>query len=192
MRGTDLISIIIPHAIEKNINIMVEQTERCFPDAQIIIATDRYRKGKGWAIRQALEYAKGDIIVFIDGDGDILPSMIKRLLPHLDEFDIVVGKKDTRSMFSRWALTVLSRLYIRALFNIPVDTQTGVKVFKRSALPSWEEDGFSFDIEILSKAKRAGASMFEVTINASCTRKMKMISVLNSLLGSLRIWKKLS
>jgi len=186
-----MISIIIPQALEQNILEVLKETEACFPDAQIIVSTDRYRKGKGWAVRQAMEQATGDIICFIDGDGDISPRMIHRLLPFLSEFDIIVGKKDARVLISRWILTLLSRLYIRIMFDIPVDTQTGVKVFKRSALPNWKDNSFAFDVEILAKAKLAGAKMFEVTVETNSCRKMRLISIVKALIGSIKIWLRL-
>ena len=130
-----MITIIMPSALEENIHDMLVETEELFPEAQIIVSTDRDRRGKGWAIRQGLLIATGDIIVFLDGDGDISPKMIHRLLHHLDEFDIVVGTKNTRLLLSRWILTCLSRIYISLMFGIPVDTQTGIKIFKRDALP---------------------------------------------------------
>ena len=186
-----MISIIIPNALEENILKLLNQIEEILPDAQTIVATDRYRKGKGWAVREALEHATGDIICFIDGDLDIHPRMILRLLPHLSEFDIVVGKKDTRVLISRWILTLLSRAYIRFMFGIPVDTQTGVKVFKRYAMPDWQDNSFAFDVEILAKAKLAGAKMFEVTVDTNSCRKMKLISIVKALIGSIKIWLRL-
>ena len=145
-----MISILVPSNLEPNILKMMMALEDAFPYAQIITANDRYRKGKGWAVREALKKADGDIIVFIDGDGDIHPNMIKRLLPYIRYYDIVVGKKNCSKLFSRRIITILSRLYIKLLFGLNVDTQTGVKVFRREALLPWKTDSFAFDIEILS------------------------------------------
>ena len=184
-----MLSIILASAQEPNILAMMEETEACFPAAQIIVSNDRYRLGKGWAIREALSEATGDIIVFIDGDGDISPKMINRLLPHLDEFDIVVGTKNTRRLLSRWILSGLARVYISVMFGIPVDTQTGIKVFKRSALPMWEANSFAFPVEILAKAQ--GAKMFEVMIETRAARKMKLKSIFAALIGSIKIWGRL-
>lgn len=186
-----MISIIVPNALEENIIEQLERADNEFPDTEVIIATDRYRKGKGWSIREALKHATGDVIVFLDGDLDIHPSMIWRLVPHLQEFDIVVGKKDTRNVFSRWVLTILSRLYIRAMFGIKVSTQTGIKVFWRYALPEWECDSYAFDIEILAKAKKNGYSMFEVTVEAERSKKMRFKSIWVSLIDSFKIWRRL-
>lgn len=169
---------------------MVDLTEQEFPEAEIIIATDRYRRGKGWAMRKGFLISKGDIVCFIDGDQDLHPKMIRRLLPHLYEFDIVVGKKETKTMFSRHVLTFLSRIYTKILFGIKADTQTGVKVFKRSALPEWKTNSFAFDMEILYKAKKQGAKIFEVAVDARITSGMKLSSILLTIWESLKIkWR---
>jgi len=185
-----MISILIPNASEASIGTTVEKCEHLFPEAQIIVATDRYRAGKGHALRRALSMATGDIIVFIDGDGDISPDMINRLLPHLNEFDIVVGTKDSRVRISRWILTSLSRIYISLIFGIPVDTQTGIKVFKRSHLPEWRENSFAFPLEILYKAMISGSKMFEVTVETRNSKPMKFKAIFLALIGSFKIHRR--
>ena len=182
-----MISILIPSALEDNIVPMLEATEKEFPKAQIIIATDRDRRGKGWAMRQALSQATGEIICFIDGDGDIHPDQLYKLIPRLREYDIVVGKKDPQGIFSRMVLTIISRWYIWLMFRIPVDTQTGIKCFHRYALPDWDSDGFEYDIEILAKAKKDGMRMFDIGIEAKTTRRMEFSSIWATLMGSFRI-----
>lgn len=188
-----MISVIIPCHNEERIHDVVDGVEKILDgnfkegDHEILIASDRDGRGKGWAVRQAMEFARGNIIIFLDGDMDINPRMILRLLPHLTEFDIVVGKKNTRKIFSRWILTILSRIYIRMMFGIQVDTQTGIKAFWKYALPDWKTNGFAFDIEILSKAKKIGFSMYEVTVEASASKKMKLRSIIMCLIESLKI-----
>jgi glycosyltransferase involved in cell wall biosynthesis len=185
--GDSMISVILPNHNESRIHEVVEEIEKVLGNVEIIIASDREGRGKGWAVREAFTYSNGDVIIFLDGDMDIHPRMIKRVLAHLDEFDIVVGKKDTKKNLYRWFITILSRIYIRAMFGIPVDTQTGIKAFRRYALLGWETDGFAFDIEILARAKRSGFSMYEVTVEANVSRNIKLRSILNCLIESFNI-----
>ena len=186
-----MISIIIPNAKEERIHEVIDEIEKalCNMEIEIIIAVDRDRRGKGWAVREAFKRSRGDLVVFIDGDMDIHPRMIRRLLPHINEFDIVVAKKDLSGHWSRRIITILSRLFIYTLFGIKVDTQTGLKVFEREAIPEWKTDGFAFDIEILAKAKRAGCRMYEITIDAQIIRKMKAVSLWKTLIETLKIRK---
>lgn len=186
-----MISIILPSANEPNAMATMEEVEKLFPDAQIIVCNDRHRQGKGWAIRHALQHATGDLIVFLDGDGDIKPKMIKRLLPFIEDYDIVVGVKPISGLWSRRVLTYLSRIYLAICFNIKVDSQTGIKLFKRQAIDDWYSNGFLFDLEILSVAKHNGFSMIEVPIEANINRRMKFISIWNTLKESFTLWLEL-
>lgn len=168
-----MLSILIPNHNEKNIEILIEEVERALIPTQIIIATDRKGKGKGWAMREALKHATGQYIAFLDGDGDIPPRMLRRLMPFLEDFDIVVGtKRMSNAPLHRKILTHLSRIYIRVMFGLPCDTQTGIKLFRRTALCPWDTDGFLFDVEILKKAHKQERRIVEVPIEAEITSSM--------------------
>lgn len=56
-----------------------------------------YRKGNGAAIKTGIRAAQGDIIVFMDGDGQHDPADIPRLLEHTGVYDMVVGARSPRS-----------------------------------------------------------------------------------------------
>lgn len=186
------LTIILPSANEKNAMKTAKQVEELFPDAQVIISNDRYRKGKGWAVRQAMEEATGDHVAFLDGDGDIQPKMLKRLMPFIEDYDIVCGVKPISGLWSRRILTFLSRYYIAFCFGLKVDSQTGIKLFRRQALQSWYSNGWLFDLEILSIAKQKGYSMIEVPIEfVKINRKMKMSSIWNTLKESITLWLEL-
>ncbi len=186
-----MISIILPSANEENATKTAEEVANQFPEAQIIVCNDRYRQGKGWAIRHALNEVKGDLVVFLDGDGDIEPRMIKRLIPFLEDYDIVVGVKPISGLWSRRILTYFSRIYLAFCFDIKVDTQTGIKLFKREAINDWYSKGWLFDLEILSIAKQKGFRMIEVPIEATVNRRMKLISIWNTLKESITLWLEL-
>jgi len=187
-----MLSVLIP-----NKGVSREQTDK-FIDlvekelsgvvGQIIVAFDAEGKGKRWAIREALSAATGDAIAFLDADRDIHPKMLRRLIPFLEDYDIVVGSKAvTDSPLHRKIITHLSRLYIRLVFGIKVDTQTGLKLFRREALHSWETNGFAFPIEILKKAKELKLRMVEVPIEVSIKDKMSLKMVIKTFLESIRI-----
>lgn len=184
-----MLSILIPSHNEENIVNFVDVVERALPAHEIIVARDREGKGKGWAIREALLHAKGDYVAFLDGDGDIEPRMLWRLFPFLEDFDVVVGsKRITSAPLHRKILTYLSRIYIRLIFGLQVDTQTGIKLFRVAALEYWKTDGFMFDVEILASAKRRGLKMVEVPIEAEIREAMSMKAVLRTFKESLILW----
>jgi glycosyltransferase involved in cell wall biosynthesis len=172
-----MISIILP-SHRTDTQAFMEEVENAMPavDIQLIGCNDRDAKGKGWAVREALKHAKGELIVFLDGDGDIAPRMIRRLLPYLSDYDVIVGVKPISGLWSRRILTFLSRIYLAILFDIKVDTQTGIKLFKREALGAgdWYNNGFMFDVEILADAKKRGFRMIEVPIEANVLKPMNL------------------
>lgn len=168
-----MLSIIVPSLKEPGLQEVLQQIEDCCGDVQIIISHDRYRKGKGWAVREALKHARGEYIAFLDGDMDIHPRMLLRLLPFIADFDAVVGtKRIAHKHWTRRAVTHLSRMYIRAVFGLGFDTQTGIKLFRAEALEPWKSNGFLFDVEILHKITKRGSRIIEVPVEAEISERM--------------------
>ena len=191
-----MLSIILPcHNVDQNaLKTFTEEIEvqYNYTEIEIIVSNDAEGRGKGWAIRQGLLASRGNVVCFIDGDGDIPASMIARLLPFLKENDVVCGVKPISGIWSRRILTYLSRLYITAMFNVKVDSQTGIKVFKKEFLSDFYNDGFLFDLELLSKAKKKGAKIAECPIDCKAAYKhMKATSIWKTLKESITLWLEL-
>jgi glycosyltransferase involved in cell wall biosynthesis len=188
-----MLSIILPSHREAEIHNFVQEVENRFPACEIIVSSDREGMGKGWAIRQAIAHAKGSEIVFLDGDGDIHPRMLLRLLPFLEDFDAVVGtKRINHKHASRRFITRLSRLYIRCLFGLSVDTQTGIKLFRREVLLDWKTNGWLFDAEILFNIQKNGGRIIEVPIEAEIQVKISWRTLCKTFLESLILKYRLS
>ena len=186
-----MLSIILPAVDLVKANEMVQDIEAQFNNVQIIVSSNRQSLGKGWAVREALKQATGDFVCFLDGDGDIAPRMIKRLIPYLQDYDIVLGCKPISGLWSRRFLTYWSRLYIALMFGVKVSTQTGIKIFKRHAITEWYNDGYLFELEIIALAKQNGSTMIEVPIEAEVNKRMKFISIWKALKESITLWLEL-
>lgn len=64
----------------------------------ITVVTHPYSKGNGAAIKTGAKTAQGEVIVFLDGDGQHKPEDIPRLLEKLATgYDMVVGARDKQS-----------------------------------------------------------------------------------------------
>ena len=108
------ISIVIPAYNEaENIGDVVGKIRSLHPDAEIIVIDDGsqdrtaeravqagamvyrhpYNIGNGAAVKSGIRVARGDILVFMDGDGQHDPEDVKRLLENLPEYDMVVGAR---------------------------------------------------------------------------------------------------
>ncbi|WP_275097490.1 glycosyltransferase family 2 protein [Sedimenticola hydrogenitrophicus] len=116
------ISIIIPAKNESiSLGGLLRQIKTVQPTAEIIVvddgSTDKtpeiakdngatvfshpYSTGNGAAIKTGARMASGDILVFMDGDGQHNPDDIARLLEKLHEgYDMVVGARSTGSQAS--------------------------------------------------------------------------------------------
>ena len=142
------LSIILPSFNEPNIKQVENDCKELFPSAEVIVVNDRKGLGKGWAVRKGIKKAKGDLIAYIDGDGDIFVGELFKLLRYIKEYDIVIGIKEHKKMpFKRAVVSAGYRFLIRLLFKLPVvDSQTGIKLFHRDTIPEFMTNGFAFVI----------------------------------------------
>jgi glycosyltransferase involved in cell wall biosynthesis len=69
-----------------------------------------YNKGNGAAIKAGIRNVVGDVIVFMDGDGQHNPADIPRLLAEMDEYEMVIGARSPRSV-SQWHRRQANRFY---------------------------------------------------------------------------------
>jgi glycosyltransferase involved in cell wall biosynthesis len=77
-------------------------TQRLALDLGVSIITHPYSLGNGAAIKAGTRAASGDILVFMDADGQHNPADIPRLLAKFDEgYGMVVGARDAASQASR-------------------------------------------------------------------------------------------
>jgi O-antigen/teichoic acid export membrane protein len=136
--------------------------------ASVVLVRKPVSEGKGAALRTGMGLARGRLIGFVDGDGDLDPLHVLHMARELEVFgaDAVIGsKRHPRSAVrvppGRRLLSLLTRVTVRLLAGATVaDTQTGVKVFRREllvdVLPRTRERGFLFDLELLILARARG------------------------------------
>lgn len=136
--------------------------------------------GKGYAVRQGMKAAKGDLISFLDAGMDISPKGVMMLLAHMEWYnaDAVVGSKrhpvsKVNYPFLRKVLSTGYHWFVKLAFNLPItDTQSGIKLFKRSViekiLPRLLVKRYAMDIEMLAVAKYLGFDrMYEAPIEVT-------------------------
>lgn len=186
------LSIIIPNHKEHRLMSVYGQCKLLYPKAQIILADDIEGRGKGWAMREGLKQAKGDLICFIDGDMDIHPKEIVKLLRYIEHYDIVVGNRVYVSGIPRIICSWTYHRLIKLLFGLSVDTQSGLKLYRRYTLSTWKTDSFAYDIEILAKAKKWGYRIGQVDIDCeiigSKTKWRFIRAILETFTETVKIW----
>lgn len=137
-------SIVIPAKNEAGAigNAVAGARER-YPDAEIIVVDDgstddtaavaeaagatvvRHPEslGNGAAIKSGARAASGDIIGFMDGDGQHDAAEFERLLAKLDSgYDMVIGARDAGSHAN------VGRLYANGIYNVIASWLTGRRI----------------------------------------------------------------
>ena len=135
------------------------------------VISNPYSKGNGAAIKTGARASRGDIIVFMDGDGQHRPDDIDRLLEKLvDGYDMVVGARSRDSQADSY------RAVGNGMYNRLANWMTGQKVddltsgFRAVKAKLFKEfiyllpNGFSYPTTITMAFFRSGYSVGYVPI----------------------------
>ena len=141
--------------------------------------------GKGTALQEGTEAARGKYIVFMDSDLDLPPAQLTRFFDILmqENADVVIGSKMHPESVSNYpsARKFTSfgyYLFLLILFRLNIhDTQTGLKLFKANVIKPVMKiilvKRFAYDIEVLSIINRRGYKIAESPIVLDFSRGMK-------------------
>jgi len=129
------------------------------------------RRGYGLALRKGMKYAKGDIVVMVDGDGTYEFKHINRLLQRMVETDaelcMATRMYDPNKAMGfmnfvgnkviTWCFDFLYQQFLS-------DTQSGFRAISHSAIEKvdFKETDMSFATEMLVKFAKKGFKMVEV------------------------------
>lgn len=138
------LSIIMPaYNEESSVGRVVSQLVEKYPQAEIIVVDDcstdkthdlaaqagakvikhKYNMGNGASIKTGARNARGELLVFLDADGQHDPEDIGRMLKKLDEgYDLVIGARDSGSQAS------VSRRIGNAVYNRIASVMTGFQI----------------------------------------------------------------
>ncbi|RMD85395.1 MAG: glycosyltransferase family 2 protein [Candidatus Dadabacteria bacterium] len=201
MSGNLTLSVIIPVYNERDtIERVVERVKAVPVRTQIIIVDDcstdgtreilarmakeqpdltiryhEYNRGKGAAIRTALEEVRGDVVVIQDADMEYDPSEYPRLLAPIEQgvADVVYGSRflgGPHRVLYFWhqlgnrILTLLSNM----LTNLNLtDMETGYKVFRTEVIRSMRltSNRFGFEPEVTARVAQMGCRVYELPIS---------------------------
>ncbi|NLN57920.1 MAG: glycosyltransferase family 2 protein [Gammaproteobacteria bacterium] len=151
-----------------------DNTKQVAEDAGAIVISHPYSKGNGAAIKTGARHATGDVIVFMDADGQHDPNDIPRLLAKIEAgFDLVVGARQKGSQAN------LGRGMANGLYNSLASYMTEHTVedltsgFRAVKAEKFREflyllpNGFSYPTTSTMAFFRAGYSVAYVPIHAA-------------------------
>ena len=182
---TRIIKVLDESRIDFRLQLIVDgpgdrtaELARTISDDRLLITELERNVGKGRALCIGLELCTSEYVGYMDADLDLHPESLVDAYQKLTQRDLsiagVLGSKVhpdsqvgyplTRRIFSR-----VYRMFVKILFSMNIeDTQTGLKVFRRSeverVLDSVRCDGFAFDLELLARMSRNGCKFDSVPI----------------------------
>lgn len=147
-------------------SFQVQANEQC----ALRVLQNPGNRGKGYAVRNGMMHARGEVHLFFDADLatplDQIPKVVQPILQN--EYDVVFGSRALQEAVIQVEQSFLRRLrgrggnlIIQLLTGMDIkDTQCGFKAFRRQAsqtvFPLQQIEGFGFDPEILFIANKQG------------------------------------
>lgn len=190
------VSVIVPARDEAaSIGPLIRRITNELPNAEILVINDGsvddtasiaraarakvishpHSLGNGAAVKAGARNATGEILVFLDGDGQHNPTDISRLLERLDDgFDMVIGARSTRESHANWG-----RLMANGVYNLVASIVTGhtipdltsgfraVKADKFRKYLYLLPNGFSYPTTITMAFMRSGFPVDFIDIEAA-------------------------
>ena len=151
-----------------------DDTEKIAREAGAQVVSHPYSKGNGAAIKTGAREANGEVIVFMDADGQHAPEDVSRLLERMESgFDLVVGARKKGSQAS------IGRGLANGFYNKFSSWMVGHKIkdltsgFRAVRADKFREflyllpNGFSYPTTSTMAFFRAGYSVAYVPINAA-------------------------
>ncbi len=172
-----------------------DATAACAEEAGARVIRLAQNGGKGNALRLGIERSTGEVLVFLDADGQDDPAEIPLLLDALAAgADLVVGSRFL-GHFEPGAITPINRLGNRALTGVVnilfgvqlTDTQAGFRVVRRQLLERMTLAARHYDIEtdLLLQAVRVGGRVVEIPVRRGA--RQHGLSGLHPIFDGLRI-----
>jgi glycosyltransferase involved in cell wall biosynthesis len=186
------VSIIIPVFNEAGtIGSVISDIKALYPNYEIIVIDDGssdgsadkaakagakvfshpYNIGNGAAVKSGIRVATGDILVFMDGDGQHNPRYIAELLKYFPAYDLVVGARSTvdQASLGRALGNTLYNWFASYVAKYPIkDLTSGFRAVKSEVARNFLyllPNTYSYPTTLTLGVLRSGMSVKYVPIN---------------------------
>ncbi|WP_317899478.1 glycosyltransferase [Aurantibacillus circumpalustris] len=176
--------ILVEDGIDEKLKSGIEFLKSNIPHFRSI----RYstNRGKGFALRQGVALAEGEIIIYTDIDFPYKAESVFRIYSALKnkECDVAVGiKNNTYYAHVPFARRVLSKglqSLVRFFLSIPItDTQCGLKGFVKDVKPVFLQtsiDRYLFDLEFIRMAYKLKYKLEPLQIELKETAQFRVMN----------------
>ncbi len=198
------LSIVLPAYNEADsVGTVVSRLRRSFPEAEILVVDDsstdgtaeealqagarvvshQYNMGNGAAIKTGARHAKGEILVFMDADGQHSDEAIGHLLDKMEEgYELVIGARASESQAtrSRWLGNNLLNRFASLLTGHRIeDLTSGFRATRRETFLQFLyllPNGFSYPTTSTMAFMRSGYPVAFVPIRVGRRKGKSKIS----------------
>lgn len=148
-------------------------------EAGAIVIRHKMNRGKGAAVKTGALASSSEWILVLDADLSTHPRELERFYPFIEETDILFGSRralgahiTTQQPWYRVKAGQFFNWMMRQASGLPYhDTQCGFKAFRmntcRALFENMTTEGWSFDVELLMRAKQADLRLMELPITWS-------------------------
>lgn len=189
------VSVVIPACNEAlSLDLLLAKIRRKLPESEVIVVNDGstdntpevcrkhgvtvinhpYNMGNGAAVKTGARTATGDILLFMDADGQHDPENITSLLEMLSEgYDMVVGSRNTASQagIGRMGANYVYNTFASWIVNRTIaDLTSGYRAVRAEKFREFLHllpNGFSYPTTITMSFFRAGYAVGYVPITAN-------------------------
>lgn len=139
----------------------------------IVVIFQHTRNGRGGALREGLQQATGDVVVFQDGDLELDPSCFPELLAPIQDgrTNVVFGSRFLNGRPDMTFLQYLGNKVVNTVLNAfwgtrLTDVETCYQMFRRDVIRniSFDRTDMSFTIELTLKLVAEGHNILEVPV----------------------------
>ncbi len=178
--------LIVNDGSKDGTEAVARQIEQEQPKVRLI--TYPNNRGKWHAIKTGVADAQGEIICYMDSDGDVDPKYTRTYYEYLSEnpeIHIAIASKaieesTVKRPMKRILLSWVSQTINRLLFSLPIrDTQVGMKMFRanvgKEIFPIVTIEWYAFDVEFLFHANMRHYNIKELPITLDLKHKKSNI-----------------
>ena len=161
-----------------------DQTADILSSKNIVVVTHPYSKGNGAAIKAGARKASGDILIFMDADGQHNADNLKQLLEPIENgYDMVIGARSNSSQASTTRLMgnkIYNKLASILTGHKIEDLTSGFRACKRKLFLEFLAllpNGFSYPTTITMAFLRSGYSVKYVPIEVNNRKGKSHLSI---------------